>query len=66
MYPSSASRIFFIEKSHIGMCTKDHNTHVIYYTIIGIGGDIVNQEMYQLFGGYGGLGLSRRYGTECH
>ncbi len=39
----SAAGVGFIEESCIGVCTWDHVTSTIYYTIVGIGGNIVKE-----------------------
>ena len=62
MSAGSAAGISFVEKARKGG-TKNHVTHAIHYTIIGISSNIVQEEMYCLFGGDGGLGLSGCDGT---
>ena len=63
MCAGSAAGIGFVEKARIGVSTKNHVTRTIHYSVVGVSGNIVKEEMYRLLGGDGGLGLPGCDGT---
>ncbi len=64
MSTRSAARVGFVEEACILMGTKNHVACTIDYAIIRIGSNIVEEEIYCLFCGNGGLGLAGSNGAE--
>ncbi len=65
MSTCSAARLGFVEEVCIRMgSTKYHVACTIDYAIIRIGSNIVEEEVYCLFCGDGGIGLAGSNGAE--
>ena len=66
MCPCTAAGVMEIQVARIRMYGKDHDTDMVCNSVVGVGGDVVEDLVDVRVGGFGCGGLFRNNGTESN